>query len=80
MKITLELFASLMSFLPSESSLHAADMEIDHDFTLNNLIDRMEIPRKSAHIVLLNGKYVNADDRDQPCLHAGDKVSIWPQC
>ncbi|MCP4186978.1 MAG: MoaD/ThiS family protein [Gammaproteobacteria bacterium] len=78
MKITLELFASLMPLLPPGSSRHASELEVADDFTLNNLIDQMKIPHEQAHIVLVNGIYKGGVERDEPCLRAGDKVSIWP--
>ncbi|MCP4186977.1 MAG: MoaD/ThiS family protein [Gammaproteobacteria bacterium] len=80
MQITLELFAFLMAYLPSGSSMHATELEVGDDITLNNLIDQMKIPREQAHIVLVNGRFKCGADRDQPCFRAGDKVSIWPQC
>ncbi len=80
MQITLELFASLMPLLPPGSSMHAAELEVDDDFTLNKLIDQMKIPREQAHIVLLNGGFKCGVERDEPCFQAGDRISIWPQC
>ena len=78
MNITLELFASLMKFLPEGSTMHATELEVADGYTLNNLIDDFEIPREQAHIVLVNGHFKCDDDRDQPCFKPGDKVSIWP--
>ncbi|MCP4429366.1 MAG: MoaD/ThiS family protein [Gammaproteobacteria bacterium] len=78
MKITLELFASLMPLLPPGSSMHAAQLEVDENFTLNNLIDQMKILPEQAHLVLVNGIYKGGVERDEPCLRTGDKVSIWP--
>ncbi len=80
MQIILELFASLMPLLPPGSSMHATELEVADDFTLNNLIDQMKIPQEQAHIVLVNGRFKCGADRDEPCFRAGDKVSIWPQC
>ena len=78
MKITLELYASLMKFLPPDSSMHATELEIADDFTPNNLIDQFEIPREQAHIVLVNGGFKDGDARDEPCFKEGDKMAIWP--
>ena len=78
MKITLELFASLMDLLPPGSGMHATELEVVEDFTLNNLIDHMNIPHDQAHIVLVNGGFKCGVDRDVPCFVEGDKVSIWP--
>ncbi|MCP4472159.1 MAG: MoaD/ThiS family protein [Gammaproteobacteria bacterium] len=80
MQITLELFAFLMPLLPPGSSMHAVELEVDDDLTLNNLIDQMKIPREQAHIVLVNGGFKCGADRDEPCFQTGDRVSIWPQC
>ena len=57
MNITLELFASLMKFLPEGSTMHATELEVADGYTLNNLIDDFEIPREQAHIVLVNGHF-----------------------
>lgn len=78
MKITLELFASLMQLLPEGSSLHATTLEVEESTTLNEVIDQMKIPRELAHIVLINGEFKCGDDRDVPWFKEGDKVSIWP--
>ena len=78
MKITLELFASLMPLLPAGSGFHDTELEVADDFTLNNLIDQMKIPHDQAHIVLVNGGFKCGVDRDEPCFVEGDKVSIWP--
>lgn len=78
MKITLELFASLMPLLPEGSGMHDTELEVDEKTTLNQVIDRMKIPHELAHIVLINGAFKCGDDRDIPWFKEGDKVSIWP--
>ena len=78
MKITLELYASLMRRLPPGSGMHDTQVEVAADTTLNQLIDRFHIPREMAHIVLVNGFFKRVEERDEPLLKEGDKVSIWP--
>ena len=78
MKITLELYASLMRHLPPGSGMHDAQVEVAADSTLNQLIDRFHIPRESAHLVLVNGFFKRPEDRDAPQLNEGDTVAIWP--
>lgn len=78
MKITLELYASLMKHLPPGSGMHATKVEVSEDTTLNQLIDRFKIPHELAHIVLVNGHFKCGDDRDQALFREGDKVAIWP--
>lgn len=78
MKITLELYASLMRHLPPGSGMHEAVIEVDADATLNQIIDRFHIPPRLAHLVLVNGYFKRPEERDRPLLQEGDKVAIWP--
>ena len=78
MKITLELYASLMKHLPPGSGMHDTTVEVTEQTTLNQLIDQFKIPRELAHIVQVNGFFKCAEDRDSPLLKEGDKVAIWP--
>ena len=78
MKITLELYASLMKHLPAGSGMHDTVVDITEETTLNQLIDQFHIPRERAHLVLVNGSFKCIEDRDQPLLKDGDKVAIWP--
>ena len=49
------------------------------DITLASLIKQFHISDDEAHLVLVNGHFVNCgEDRDQRKLTEGDTVSIWP--
>ena len=78
MKITLELYASLMKHLPPGSGMHDTVVDISEQATLNELIAQFHIPRERAHLVLVNGLFKCTEDRDKPILKDGDKVAIWP--
>ena len=78
MKITLKLFASLAEFLPAGAFRNTIDIEIPADASLNAIIDLHRVPRDMAHLVLVNGVYVEADDRDSSLLKEGDSLAIWP--
>ena len=78
MKITLKLFASLAQYLPSDAVRNIVEIEIAPDTTVHEIIDRHHVPRPSAHLILINGLYVEPVDRDRPMLHAGDALAIWP--
>ncbi|SKA69763.1 Molybdopterin converting factor, small subunit [Thiothrix eikelboomii] len=79
MQITLKLYAHLGDLLPANSKQNKAEIEVPESISLNELIDRFQIPRPMAHLVLVNGLFVCDRDRDQPfALKPKDAVAIWP--
>lgn len=79
MKITFKLYATLSDLLPGKPVANAVEIEVPDDVTLNSLIDQYRVPRKLAHLVLINGVYVAAEDRDKTgALVEGDTLAIWP--
>ena len=79
MKITLKLYATLGELLPPGAFENAAQIEIDKDATMNDIIDQYRVPRELAHLVLINGFFACEEDRDQPGkLSEGDTLAIWP--
>jgi sulfur-carrier protein len=78
MKVTLKLFASLSEFLPAGSTNHQTNVDVEYDTTPHQLIDRYRVPRKMAHLVVLNGVYLHPKERDQPVMKEGDALAIWP--
>ncbi len=78
MKITLKLYAALSDLLPPDSYAHAIGVEVPANATPNQVIDMFKVPRKMAHLVLLNGVYVNIEDRDKIMLQKDDALAIWP--
>jgi molybdopterin converting factor small subunit len=78
-KITVKLFASLMTYLPVNSTKsHGFDYKIDEETTVGFLIDDLKLPRNVIHIVLLNGVYLDAETRDETPLTEGDTLGFWP--
>ncbi len=78
MKITLKLFATLGDLLPQGASANAVEVEVRDGCTPNEIIDRYQVPRELAHLLLLNGVFVDKSNRDKPIVHAGDTVAVWP--
>ena len=78
MKMYLELYASLMELLPPGSERFRREIDVDDGTSLQQVIDRFRIPAEQAHIVLVNGHYVQEEDRASRVLAEGDVVSIWP--
>lgn len=78
MQINIEFYASLMQYLPPGKSRHRREVRVEDGLRVSDLIDQFHIPQKMAHIVLLNGRFVEADKRGERELAEGDVVSIWP--
>ena len=78
MQINIEFYASLMKFLPPGKSRFRREVKVDDGLLLGNLIEQYHIPPQMAHIVLVNGHFVDVDLRQDRTLVAGDVVSIWP--
>jgi hypothetical protein len=78
MQITLKLFVSLAPFLPRDAVRNAATIEVDEGDSVHAIIDRYRVPRESAHLILINGAYVQPADRDRPIFQPGDVLAMWP--
>jgi molybdopterin synthase sulfur carrier subunit len=75
MKVELRLFANLRKKLPPGSPRGKCDLELPDGTTLGQLLERMDIPRPSAQMVLINGDHDRNFDR---LLQDGDVLSIFP--
>ncbi len=78
MNITVKLFATLGDHLPPDAVANAARVEIPEGTTPHQIIDRFQVPRQMAHLVLCNGRYVEPEQRDHPTVKEGDVLAIWP--
>ena len=78
MKMYIELYASLMKYLPPGKLRFRREIKVEQGLQLGRLIKQYHISREEAHLVLVNGLFVNLEDRDAKILTEGDIVSIWP--
>ncbi len=78
MQITFKLYATLMDYLPEGSDKHSTIVEISADASAYNVIDNFNVPREKAHLVLLNGVYVQPEERSNPIFKEGDTLAVWP--
>ena len=80
MKVVLKLYASLTDYLPPDnrSSMHEVDVELPVDATVASVIERFRLPKPLVHLVLVNGVYVDPQQRLTKSLTDGDHVAIWP--
>jgi len=78
MQINIEFYASLMQYLPPGKSRFRREVRVEDGLRLDRLIEQFRIPAEMAHIVLVNGHFVNPADRADRELLESDVVSIWP--
>ena len=78
MKVNIELYASLMALLPPGKERFRREISVDDGITVQQLIEQLKIPPEQAHIVLINGNFVNVEDRGSRQLNAGETMSVWP--
>jgi sulfur carrier protein ThiS len=78
MQINIEFYASLMQYLPPGKSRFRREVRVDDGLRLDRLIQQFHVPAEMAHIVLVNGRFVNPEDRAERELVEGEVVSIWP--
>jgi len=78
MRITFKLYAGLEEYLPAGARENATCAEIERGTTAHAVLLRFNVPRERAHLMLLNGIYLNASERDVRVLREGDVLAVWP--
>ena len=80
MRVVLKLYASLTDYLPERGrdQRHEVDVDMPADATIAAVIDRFRLPRRQVHLVLVNGVYVEPQQRATRTLREGDHLAIWP--
>ena len=78
MNVNIEFYASLMKYLPPGKSRFRREIRVDDGLLLSRLIEQFHISAAEAHIVLVNGHFVDVGLRASHELVEGDVVSIWP--
>ena len=78
MKITFKLYASLGDHLPAGTRHNRVDIDVPPDATIAQIIEPLGMPPKLVHLVLVNGVYIQPEDRATRTLVEGDVLAIWP--
>ena len=77
MKITFKLYATLQHLLPAAAVDNAIEIDVADDVTLYQVIDKFGVNRKDAHLVLVNGTYIEPEDRDRAVLLLKMMLSLY---
>lgn len=79
MKITFKLFATLTDYLPAEARRsNQIELDIAPEAPISRVIEPFGLPPKLVHLVLVNGKYIEPEQRMTATLTEGDVLAIWP--
>ena len=74
MQVHVRLFATLRRFATGVSPGKFLDLELSEGTTLQELVDKLGIPREEAKVAFVNGRAQEPDFVLQP----GDEVGIFP--
>lgn len=79
MKIRLKLYATLADYLPEEAKkTNQVELEVHDDVTITDVVKRYRLPPELVHLVLVNGFYIQQDERRKKTFREGDTLAIWP--
>ncbi len=78
MQLTIKLFATLGRYLPPGAQRNVIRTEVDDGTTVEQLIQQLDLPAELTHLVLVNGCYVQPEDRGKLVFAPGDEFAVFP--
>lgn len=78
MRVELELYASLMQYLPPGAGRHRIGVDLPRGSSAQTLLDLYRVPREQSHLVLRNGVFLHPEERTRVLLEEGDVIAAWP--
>jgi len=73
-KVEVRLFANLAKLLPPGSQKKRSTINVKKGTTVDELLERLNIPPKITNIIMVNGKHQGRDIE----LSEGDVLSVFP--
>jgi len=73
-KVEVRLFANLAKLLPPGSQKKRSTINVKKGATVDELLERLNIPPKITNIIMVNGKHQGRDIE----LSEGDVLSVFP--
>ena len=64
--------------MPAEAEQNIVAIDVEPEASIHTVVDTYQVPRASAHLILVNGFYILPEDRDKPVFKEGDVLAIWP--
>lgn len=79
MRLKLKLYAGLEKYLPCGSENNTTQIDISENSSVNAVLKQCNLPEDMVHLILLNGIYINPEQRDTINLFVdGDTLAVWP--
>jgi len=78
MQVTVKLFATLGKYLPPNAKHNEVQMDIADDTSVSQLIRQLDLPPELSQVVMINGIYIDPDDRDHTTFSPGDEFAVFP--
>jgi sulfur carrier protein ThiS len=83
MRITFKLFAMLTDYLPRQvdgrpRSGNVIELDLPEGSTVQQVIDRFDLPARLVHLVLVDGTFIPKEERESRELVDGQTLAIWP--
>jgi sulfur carrier protein ThiS len=83
MRITFKLFAMLSDHLPQQvdgrtRNGNAIELDVPEGTTVQQLVERFNLPTKLVHLVLVDGRFIPKEARGERALLEGETLAIWP--
>jgi molybdopterin converting factor small subunit len=75
---TFKLYAGLSEFLPSGAVDNKTQIEVGDSDSVARIIEKSNLPERLVHLVLVNGVYIEPEDRPNRILAPGEVLAIWP--
>jgi sulfur carrier protein ThiS len=72
------MYADLMRFLPPDARQQCVHVEVADGSTIFDLMDRFQVPREQAHLVICNGLFIPPSQRETYQLQDRDVIALWP--
>jgi sulfur carrier protein ThiS len=79
MRITFKLYATLGDYLPADKRQgNLMTLEVPPEAPIAQIIEPFNMPPRLVHLVLVNGVYIQPEERATRTLQEGDVLAIWP--
>jgi len=74
-RIEVRLYATLRRYCPAPDQENSLLLQVPEDMSLNDLLERLKVPKQEAKILFVNNRSQSIDY----VLQDGDRVGIFPQ-
>lgn len=78
MEIPVKLFGALRHYLPAGSGFNSCTVTVEDGANLDNLLDKVPVPRDQSYMVLLNDTKISQEQYPDTAIQDGDDVVLLP--